>query len=93
MIQWKPGSDTVGWAYGGASMPLTTSEVELPTTLSQDDARIALAAKLFEMGRVTMGEGAAIAGVSKPTFMEMLARYGVAVFNYSAEDLRTEVEG
>jgi len=74
-------------------MPVTTLEVELPSALSHDDARMALAAKLFEMGRVTIGEGAAIAGVSKPTFMEMLGRYGVAVFNYSAEDLRAEVDG
>jgi len=77
----------------GVKMPVTTLQIDLPETLSHEDARMALAAKLFEMGRVTLGEAAAVAGVSKRTFMELVGRYGAPVFNYSPEDLSTEVTG
>ncbi len=66
--------------------------IEVPETLAMTDAEIKLilAAKLYEMGKVSQGFGAAIAGVSKRMFIETLGKYGVSVFNYSAEDLEME---
>jgi predicted HTH domain antitoxin len=66
-------------------------KVELPDALSQDEARLLLAAKLFELSKVTLGQGARIAGRSKREFMEALGRYKVPVFNYPAEELREEL--
>jgi predicted HTH domain antitoxin len=42
------------------------------------------------MGKVSQGQGASIAGVSKRVFIESLGNYGVSVFNYPAEDLEME---
>lgn len=66
-------------------------KVSLPITVSADEARLLLAVKLYEVGKVTLGQAAKLAGFSKRAFMEILGRYGVPVFNYSAEDLRQEL--
>ena len=68
--------------------PLT---IELPPTLSQDEARLLLGVKLFEVGKVSVGQAAKIAGFSKRAFLDILARQKIPVFNYTAEDLRDEI--
>ncbi|MEK7409354.1 MAG: UPF0175 family protein, partial [Acidobacteriota bacterium] len=70
----------------------TTSElrVPLPPTLSEDEARLLFAIKLYEVGKVSLGQAAKLAGFSKRAFLEVLGRYQVPVFNYSAEELRDE---
>lgn len=72
---------------------MSTAElkVELPMSLSQDEAKLLLALKTFELGRASLGQAARIAGLSKRAFMELLGRYGVPVFNYPAEELQDEV--
>jgi predicted HTH domain antitoxin len=70
----------------------TTLRIELPPSLSEGEARLLFAVKLFEIGKVSLGQAAKIAELSKRAFMEMLGRYGVPVFNYSAEELRHEVD-
>lgn len=65
--------------------------VELPIGLSADEAKLLLAVKTFESGRASLGQAAKIAGLSKRTFMELLGRFGVAVFDYPPEELRAEV--
>ena len=66
--------------------------IELPPNLSEDDARLMLAVKLFEVGKISLGQAAKIAELSKRAFIEILGRYGVPVFNYSPEELREEVD-
>jgi predicted HTH domain antitoxin len=66
-------------------------KVDLPAGLSQDEAKLLLAVKSFEAGKASLGQAARIAGLSKRTFMELLGRYGVPVFDYSPEELRSEV--
>lgn len=64
--------------------------IRVPMTLSEDEVRLLLAVKLFEVGKVTLGQAAKLAGFSKRAFMEILGRYGVPVFNYPPEDLDRE---
>lgn len=66
-------------------------KVSLPSTLSEDEARLLLAIKLYEVGKVSVGQAAKMAGLSKRAFMEMLGRYRVPVFNYSPDELREEL--
>jgi predicted HTH domain antitoxin len=73
-------------------MAKTELRIELPATLSQEEAKLLLAVKLFEVGKVSLGQAAKLAELSKRTFMEILGRYNVPVFNYSPEELRTEVD-
>jgi Uncharacterised protein family (UPF0175). len=52
-----------------------------------------LAIKLYEVGRLTLGQSAKLAGYSKRAFIELLGKYGVPVVAYSPEELREEVKG
>jgi predicted HTH domain antitoxin len=71
---------------------MTTLVVELPTEIDAEEARLLLAIKLYEMGRLSLGQAAQLAGYSKPAFMELLGKDGAPVFAYSPEALRAEVE-
>jgi predicted HTH domain antitoxin len=59
--------------------------IELPGSITAADAKLYLAIKLFEVGRLSCGQAAALAGYSKRTFMELLGKHGVAVFDYPAQ--------
>ena len=66
-------------------------KVELPSSLSGDEAKTFLAIKLYEVGKVSLGQAAKTAGYSKRAFMEILGHYRVPVFDYSPEELRQEI--
>ena len=70
----------------------TTLQVKLPLSLSEDEAKLLLAVKLFEVGKVTLGQAAKMAGFSKRSFMDVLGQHRVAIFNYPADELSQEIE-
>lgn len=63
--------------------------------LSQEDfaeeARFLLAAKLFEMGRLTSGQAAKLAGKGRMAFLLSLPRIGVSMSNLRKEDAEEEI--
>ena len=73
---------------------MRTLKIKLPDTLDLTDKETitALAAQLYEMGKLSLGQAADLSGYSKRTFMELLANYGVSVFNYPPEDLGRDVD-
>ena len=73
-------------------MSIAELRVELPDTLSVEEARTLLAVKLYEVGKITLGQAAKIAGLSKRTFIDVLGHNKVPVFNYSPDELRRELE-
>ncbi|WP_115371559.1 UPF0175 family protein [Adhaeribacter pallidiroseus] len=46
-----------------------------------------LAAKLYEAGKLSLGQAAEVAGLSKVAFAEILSDYNVALFNYPASEI------
>jgi predicted HTH domain antitoxin len=74
---------------GGTMSQLT---VALPTSVTEGEARLLLAIKLFEVGRLSCGQAAEMAGYSKRTFMELLGKHGVAAFDYDAADLTDDLK-
>lgn len=66
-------------------------QVQLPPDISVEEARLLLMVKLFETGRLTLGQAVNLAGYSKPTFIELLGKMGVPVIDYPAEDLQQEI--
>ena len=60
--------------------------------ISQADAQIMLAVKLFETRRLSLGKAAMVAGLSYRAFYELLAEYGVPVVRMTEEDVRMEVD-
>ncbi|NUM54807.1 MAG: UPF0175 family protein [Candidatus Hydrogenedentes bacterium] len=55
-----------------------------------DELRILAAMKLFEMGRLSSGKAAALAGIPRTVFLMKLGEYGVDAFDLSLEDLEKE---
>ena len=68
--------------------------LEIPDHLDLDDneATMMLAGKLYEEGRLSLGEASSLAGTTKREFMEKLGEYGVSVFNYPADELDKDVK-
>ena len=50
-----------------------------------------LASSLYEQGKLSLGQAAEVANLSKRTFAELLGTYGVSLFNYPATDLAQDV--
>ena len=55
------------------------------------EMRLAAAAKWYELGRVSQGKAAEIAGVSRAEFLTALANYGVSPWQYDADEVVQEV--
>jgi predicted HTH domain antitoxin len=55
-----------------------------------EELRMAAATKLYELGRLSSGAAAALAGVPRVVFLSRIADYGVDTFRLSEEDLRQE---
>lgn len=57
----------------------------------EQEAKWAMAVKLFEMKRLSSGMAAALIGVDRVTFLLKLADYGVAMIDLSEADLLSDV--
>ena len=68
--------------------------LEIPDTanVSQTDAQILFAMKLFEADKLSLGKAAEVAGLSYRTFYELLVRYGIPVHKMTEEDVEWEIE-
>ncbi|HEY0461541.1 MAG TPA: UPF0175 family protein [Pyrinomonadaceae bacterium] len=72
---------------------MTTLTLNLPKTVKLEERELVmiLATKLYEQGKLSLGQAAELAGLSKRAFMEILGDYGVSVFNYPADDLDSDL--
>jgi predicted HTH domain antitoxin len=58
--------------------------------MSEMDMRLFLAAKLFEAGKLSSGQAAALADLSKRAFLEIIGKYGVSIFSQTEEELASD---
>ncbi|MDB5132460.1 MAG: hypothetical protein JWR02_2209 [Mucilaginibacter sp.] len=68
--------------------------VNIPDSANVDakEAAMILAAGLYEKGKLSLGQAAEVAGLTKRTFAELLGGYGVSIFNYPPTDLIKDVK-
>jgi predicted HTH domain antitoxin len=73
---------------------MKTITINIPDTVDFDnkEALMAIASRLYEKGKLSLGQAADLVGLSKRAFMEILGTYGVSVFNYPSSDLDQDVE-
>jgi len=73
---------------------MTTITLQVPDSLEKDyDETVRLiAAKLYEAGKLTLGQAAEMCGMKKWDFPAVLAQFNVSYFQYTAEDVMAEVK-
>lgn len=72
---------------------MKTLTINLPDSIDIEEfeAKMLFAGQLHAKGKITLGQAAAIVGISKRAFMEIMGRFGFSIFNYSIEDLEQEL--
>ncbi|MCB1032224.1 MAG: UPF0175 family protein [Acidobacteria bacterium] len=55
------------------------------------EARLLLAVKLYELGRLTTGRAAELAGVGRVEFMFLLGRFGLSPVGVDPEELQQDL--
>lgn len=58
----------------------------------EQEARLALAAKFFESGRLSSGMAAQLAGLGRVEFLAQLARFHVSTINMTEKELAADLE-
>jgi predicted HTH domain antitoxin len=92
--QWIPPHATVGTVSGvHIDLPDDTALAlgGLPEGIAET-VRMAAAAKLYELGRLSSGAAAQLAGVPRVVFLARLGEYGVPTFTGTEDELRQDAE-
>jgi predicted HTH domain antitoxin len=55
--------------------------------------RLMAALKMLELGKISSGKAAQLAGMSRVEFLETCGRYRISVFNYPPEEVEEELKG
>jgi len=79
---------------------MRTIEIKYPDTIPailnlspdkfEQEAKFALAVKLYEMGRLTSGQAARLAGVSRVAFLLDCQRYGASSVDWDNTEIDAE---
>lgn len=73
---------------------MTTIMLQVPDSLGEqqyDTVRF-IAAKLYESGKLSLGQAAEMASLSKRTFAELLSDYNVALLNYPVSEMLSDAD-
>lgn len=72
---------------------MKTLTLNIPDSLDVDNRDLAMlvSTRLYEQGKLSLGQAAEVAGLTKRTFAELLGRYNVSIFNFPASDLSRDV--
>jgi predicted HTH domain antitoxin len=72
---------------------MRTITLNMPDSFNMENREVAmlLASRLYEEGKLSLGQAADVAGLSKRTFAELLGSYNVSIFNFPPSDLSRDV--
>ena len=65
--------------------------LNIPEEFEEKEIAMIVASQLYQLGKLTSGQAADLAGISKRDFIERMGDYGVSLFSESKEDLQKDV--
>jgi predicted HTH domain antitoxin len=67
--------------------------LNMPDNVDLDNAQVAMlvASKLYEQGKLSLGQAAEVAGLTKRVFAELLGSTNVSIFNSPPADITSDV--
>ncbi len=73
---------------------MRTISINVPEMSELDSAQLymILASSLYEKGKLSLGQAAEVAKLSKRALAELLGSHNVSLFNYPASDLLNEAD-
>jgi predicted HTH domain antitoxin len=71
---------------------MQTITITLPESADLDAKQTAkfLASKLYEAGKISLGQAAEMAGLTKVAFAEILGDFGVSLINYPVSEMKRD---
>ena len=73
-------------------MKTLTLDIPDSVDLNEHEVKMLLAGKLYEQGKLTLGQAAQLVGLTKRAFIEVMGKYGFSVVSDSVEDLHSDIE-
>lgn len=72
---------------------MKTITLNIPDNVDVDNMQLLmlLASRLYEQGKLSLGQAAGLAGLSKRAFAELLGSYDVSIFNYPSSELTQDI--
>jgi predicted HTH domain antitoxin len=73
---------------------MRTVTLKLPDNidLNEKEISIMLASKLYDLGKMSLGQAANLVGLNKAAFINELGKYNVSVFGETLEELEQELK-
>ena len=73
---------------------MKTLTLSVPDSLDLTNRELVMlvASRLYEQGKLSLGQAADLAGLTKRAFAELLIQYNVSIFNFPSTDLSSDVE-
>ncbi|MFN7924721.1 MAG: UPF0175 family protein [Bryobacteraceae bacterium] len=68
------------------------SAMKLAPEQAGDQLKLAAAMKMFELGRLSSGAAAQLAGIPRVEFLARLADFGIDTFQLTEDELRCEMQ-
>lgn len=71
-----------------------TIELEMPEMVdfNEFEAKMILAGEFYHRGKLSLGQAAKLAGISKRSFIETIGNYGYSIFGDDADDLIDDIQ-
>ncbi len=68
---------------------MRTVTLNLPDHIDLNEKEIStmLAAQLYDLGKLSLGQAANLVGLSKEEFMDVLGKYKISIFGETLEDI------
>lgn len=72
---------------------MKTLTLNIPDNVDLDNSQVAMlvASVLYENGKISLGQAAELAGLTKRTFIELFGSYNVLVFNFPTSEISSDV--